>query len=191
MVFEGSFCNFSSWCHEFHIQVPSILYKWMAIDSFVCVKMPVCYLFILITIPSWLLFCQQKWSKGKVRDKLNNLILFDKPTYDKLYKEVPSYKLITPSVVSERLKVRGSLAKQALRELHSKGLFLFVFFFSLWSWHLSSSWGWSVLTLSNPVMKINRQFATEPGLFYHNRFKFFLLSSFWSQTYHGSCSVFS
>ncbi|PVD27023.1 hypothetical protein C0Q70_12173 [Pomacea canaliculata] len=45
-----------------------------------------------------------------------------KATYDKLYKEVPSYKLITPSVVSERLKVRGSLAKQALRELHSKGL---------------------------------------------------------------------
>merc|ERR1712129_283920 len=65
---------------------------------------------------------KKKWSKGKVRDKLNNLILFDKATYDKLYKEVPSYKLITPSVVSERLKVRGSLAKLALRELHAKGL---------------------------------------------------------------------
>ena len=64
---------------------------------------------------------EQKWSKGKVRDKLNNLILFDKATYEKMLKEVPSYKLITPSVVSERLKVRGSLAKQALRELHSKG----------------------------------------------------------------------
>ena len=51
-------------------------------------------------------FCLQKWSKGKVRDKLNNLILFDKATYDKLYKEVPTYKLITPAVVSERLKVR-------------------------------------------------------------------------------------
>ena len=63
----------------------------------------------------------QKWSKGKVRDKLNNLVFFDKPTYDKLYKEVPSYKLITPSVVSERLKVRGSLAKRALQELHAKG----------------------------------------------------------------------
>lgn len=63
----------------------------------------------------------QKWSKGKVRDKLNNLVLFDKSTYDKLYKEVPNYKLITPSVVSERLKVRGSLATKGLRELHSKG----------------------------------------------------------------------
>ncbi|KAF0291394.1 40S ribosomal protein S25 [Amphibalanus amphitrite] len=65
---------------------------------------------------------KKKWSKGKVRDKLNNLVLFDKATYDKLYKEVPSYKLITPSVVSERLKVRGSLARAALIELHSKGL---------------------------------------------------------------------
>lgn len=67
----------------------------------------------------------QKWSKGKVRDKLNNLVLFDKPTYEKLYKEVVNYKLITPSVVSERLKVRASLAKKALDELHSKGWQIF------------------------------------------------------------------
>uniref|UniRef100_A0A2K6NDZ5 40S ribosomal protein S25 n=1 Tax=Rhinopithecus roxellana TaxID=61622 RepID=A0A2K6NDZ5_RHIRO len=59
---------------------------------------------------------KKKWSKGKVRDKLNNLVLFDKATYDKLCKEVPNYKLITPAVVSERLKIRGSL------ELLSKGL---------------------------------------------------------------------
>merc|ERR1712212_1341983 len=65
---------------------------------------------------------KKKWSKGKVRDKLNNLVLFDKATYDKLCKEVPSYKLITPSVVSERLKVRGSLARFALIELEEKGL---------------------------------------------------------------------
>merc|ERR1712032_815227 len=65
---------------------------------------------------------KKKWSKGKVRDKLNNLVLFDTATYDKLYKEVPSYKLITPSVVSERLKVRGSLARFALVELEGKGL---------------------------------------------------------------------
>merc|ERR1712168_642565 len=65
---------------------------------------------------------KKKWSKGKVRDKLNNLILFDKATYDKLYKEVPSYKLITPSVVSESLKIRGSLARFALQELETKGL---------------------------------------------------------------------
>merc|ERR1719167_1617458 len=56
---------------------------------------------------------KKKWSKGKVRDKLNNLVLFDKATYDKLNK---------PSVVSERLKIRGSLARFALQELETKGL---------------------------------------------------------------------
>ncbi|XP_036610348.1 40S ribosomal protein S25-like [Trichosurus vulpecula] len=64
----------------------------------------------------------KKWSKRKIRDKLNNLFLFDKATYDKLCKEVPTYKLITPAVVSERLKIRGSLARVALQELLSKGL---------------------------------------------------------------------
>lgn len=56
-----------------------------------------------------------------MRDKLNNLVLFDKATYEKLYKEVPNYKLITPAVVSERLKIRGSLARNALQELMAKG----------------------------------------------------------------------
>merc|ERR1712077_52888 len=65
---------------------------------------------------------KKKWSKGKTRDKLNNLVLFDKATYDKLLKEVPTYKLITPSIVSERLKVRGSLARKACVELVQKGL---------------------------------------------------------------------
>ncbi|KAM9051374.1 small ribosomal subunit protein eS25-like [Megaptera novaeangliae] len=65
---------------------------------------------------------KKKWSKGKVRDKLNNLVLFDKATYDKPCKEVPNYKLIAPAVVSERLKIRGSLARAALQELLSKGL---------------------------------------------------------------------
>merc|ERR1712001_521891 len=65
---------------------------------------------------------KKKGSKGKTRDKLNNLVLLDKPTYDKLLKEVPTYELITPSIVSERLKVRGSLARKACVELVQKGL---------------------------------------------------------------------
>ncbi|KYN36931.1 40S ribosomal protein S25 [Trachymyrmex septentrionalis] len=64
---------------------------------------------------------KKKWSKGKVRDKLNNQVLFDKLTYEKLLREVPQYKLITPSIVSERLKIRGSLARRALIELQQKG----------------------------------------------------------------------
>ena len=52
---------------------------------------------------------------------MNNLVRCDKGTYDQLYKEVPTYNLITPSIVSW-LKVRGSLARRALTELMGKGL---------------------------------------------------------------------
>jgi len=36
---------------------------------------------------------KKKWSKGKSRDKLQNMCLFDKPTYDKVMKEVLNYKV--------------------------------------------------------------------------------------------------
>merc|ERR1711871_651061 len=65
---------------------------------------------------------KKKWSKGKVKEKLANLVMFDKGTYDKLLKEIPKAKLITPAVVSERLKVNGSVARQAIRHLEEKGL---------------------------------------------------------------------
>mmetsp|Transcript_26461 Transcript_26461/g.69548 ORF Transcript_26461/g.69548 Transcript_26461/m.69548 type:complete len:113 (-) Transcript_26461:37-375(-) len=64
---------------------------------------------------------KKKWSKGKVKEKLANLVLFDKATYDKMLKEIPKAKLITPAVVSERLKINGSCARQAIRHLEEKG----------------------------------------------------------------------
>merc|ERR1712161_134352 len=65
---------------------------------------------------------KKRWAKGKVKEKLANLVMFDKSTYDKLMKEIPKAKLITPSVVSERLKVNGSVARMAIRHLEEKGL---------------------------------------------------------------------
>ena len=64
---------------------------------------------------------EQKWSKGKVKDKAANLVLFDEEVYGKLYKEVPKFKLITPSIISDRLKINGSLARHAIKELMAKG----------------------------------------------------------------------
>merc|ERR1712039_132409 len=64
---------------------------------------------------------KKRWSKGKVKEKLANMVMFDKATYDKMLKEIPKAKLITPSVVSERLKVNGSVARQAIRHLEEKG----------------------------------------------------------------------
>merc|ERR1711976_809420 len=64
----------------------------------------------------------KKWAKGKSRDLLNNQVLMDKETEEKLMKEVPTYKLITTSVVSDRLKVNGSLARRLMRLLEEKGM---------------------------------------------------------------------
>ncbi|KAK5672205.1 hypothetical protein BDV3_000760 [Batrachochytrium dendrobatidis] len=65
---------------------------------------------------------KKKWSKGRVKDKFNNAVVFDKPTYEKLYKEVPTFKLVTTSILVDRLRINGSLARAAIRELESKGL---------------------------------------------------------------------
>lgn len=40
-----------------------------------------------------------------MKDKAANLVLFDEEVYAKLYKEVPKFKLITTSIISDRLKV--------------------------------------------------------------------------------------
>jgi small subunit ribosomal protein S25e len=65
---------------------------------------------------------KKKWSAKKVKDKANNMVVLDKPTYERLFKEVPTYKLISQSVLVDRLKLNGSLARVALKELTAQGL---------------------------------------------------------------------
>ena len=50
------------------------------------------------------------------------MVVFDKPTHEKLFKEVPTYKLITPSVLVDRLRISGSLARAAIIEMEKQGL---------------------------------------------------------------------
>merc|ERR1712188_11804 len=64
---------------------------------------------------------KKKWSKGKVREKLNNMVCFDQNTYDRMMKEVATFKLVTPSAISERLKINGSLARRSIKELLKAG----------------------------------------------------------------------
>merc|ERR1711871_921926 len=64
---------------------------------------------------------KKKWSKGKVREKLNNMVVFDQATYDRMMKEAATFKLVTPSAISERLKINGSLARRAIQELLKAG----------------------------------------------------------------------
>merc|ERR1711887_95393 len=65
---------------------------------------------------------KKKWSKGKVKEKVMNAVFFDKALYEKCVNEVPKFKLITPSVISERMRVNGSLARRTIKDLMAKGL---------------------------------------------------------------------
>jgi len=65
---------------------------------------------------------KKKWSKGKVKEKANNAVILDKAAYEKLLQDIPQQKLITVSGVSERMKVNGSFARRAIRDMATKGL---------------------------------------------------------------------
>ncbi|CAI7785905.1 unnamed protein product [Closterium sp. NIES-54] len=64
---------------------------------------------------------KKKWSKGKQKEKVNNMVLFDQATYDKMLTEIPKTKLITSSVLCDRLRINGSLARRAIKDLLSRG----------------------------------------------------------------------
>lgn len=60
----------------------------------------------------------KKWSKEKgQRESLQNAVMFDQETLKKLRNDVPKYKLITPSIISDRLKITVSLASAGLQQL--------------------------------------------------------------------------
>ncbi|KAI9633022.1 putative 40S ribosomal protein S20 [Dioszegia hungarica] len=65
---------------------------------------------------------KKKWSKGKVKDKAQNAVVLDKPTYERIIKEVPTYKVISQSTLIDRMKVNGSLARRAIAHLEKEGL---------------------------------------------------------------------
>lgn len=54
--------------------------------------------------------------------QVNNAVLFEKAVYDKLMIEVPKYKMITASILADRMRINGSLARAAIKELASKGM---------------------------------------------------------------------
>lgn len=64
---------------------------------------------------------KKKWSKGKVKDKAQNNVVLDKPTYDRIIKEVPTFKFISTSTLIDRLKINGSLARRAIKHLEQEG----------------------------------------------------------------------
>lgn len=65
---------------------------------------------------------KKKWSKGKVKDKANHAVVLDKATSERLNKDVQSYRLITVAILVDRMKVNGSVARQALHDLEERGV---------------------------------------------------------------------
>ncbi|KDQ07006.1 hypothetical protein BOTBODRAFT_60263 [Botryobasidium botryosum FD-172 SS1] len=64
---------------------------------------------------------KKKWSKGKVKDKAQHAVTLDKPTYDRIIREVPGFRFVSQSILIERLKINGSLARIAIRHLEKEG----------------------------------------------------------------------
>merc|ERR1711916_230686 len=64
---------------------------------------------------------KKKRPKGKTRENLNNAVLWEKDVLAKLKTEVPKYKVITPTIVSDRLKVAVSLADAGLKAMAKDG----------------------------------------------------------------------
>jgi small subunit ribosomal protein S25e len=65
---------------------------------------------------------KKKWSKSKVKDKLDSAVYFEQETLDKILNEIPAKsRVITPAVVADKLKIGVSLARRALRDLEQRG----------------------------------------------------------------------
>ena len=61
---------------------------------------------------------KKKWSAAKSKDKLNLSVFWTKQAHEKLLKDLVAKEIyLTPSKVSEKLKVNVSCAREALREL--------------------------------------------------------------------------
>lgn len=56
-----------------------------------------------------------------VKDKAQHAVVLDKNVTDKLNKDVQSYRLITVATLVDRLKINGSLARKALKDLEAQG----------------------------------------------------------------------
>ena len=64
---------------------------------------------------------KKTWTKTKVKDKLNNDVFLDQKRFDKICSEMPKILCLTRSVVMEKFKVNGSVARGLMRHLAGTG----------------------------------------------------------------------
>ena len=64
---------------------------------------------------------RKKWGSSKSKEKLNNAVFWTKPLHSKLIKEIVAKEpYVTTSMVSDKLKVNMSMAREALKELRNE-----------------------------------------------------------------------
>jgi small subunit ribosomal protein S25e len=65
---------------------------------------------------------KKKWSKSKSKEKLNNSVFWIKSAWDKCSKDIVAKEAyLTPSIISEKLKINVSLARAAIKQLFEEG----------------------------------------------------------------------
>ena len=64
---------------------------------------------------------RKKWRKSKQKEKLNNAVFWTKPLHAKRIKDIRGKEpYVTTSMVSDKLKVNMSMAREALKELREQ-----------------------------------------------------------------------
>ena len=56
-----------------------------------------------------------------MKENAEKVVVYDQKLYNQMLKDVPTYKLITTAIVSDRLRVNASLARRTIRELEKSG----------------------------------------------------------------------
>merc|ERR1712129_184029 len=64
---------------------------------------------------------EQKWAKGRVKEKKNNMPVLMPDDYSAAMKDIPKMKLVSVSAVSEKFRITGSLAHRLIRKLATDG----------------------------------------------------------------------
>lgn len=56
-----------------------------------------------------------------MKDKAQHAVTLEKQTSERLAKEVQSYRVVTVATLVDRMKINGSVARQALKDLEAEG----------------------------------------------------------------------
>ena len=65
---------------------------------------------------------KKKWSRTKSKEKVNNSVFWVKATWDRCSKDlIAKEAYLTPSVISDKLKINVSLARAAIKQLLEEG----------------------------------------------------------------------